>query len=85
MSEIARTTTTANEPLIQETEDWFDERLDIGALYRKYGRKVFPVHSTFFFGEMALFAFVILVVTGGYPLLAIARSARCGRTPRHSP
>lgn len=66
MSEIARTTTTANEPLIQETEDWFDERLDIGALYRKYGRKVFPVHSTFFFGEMALFAFVILVVTGGY-------------------
>ena len=36
------------------------------ALYRKYGRKAFPVHSSFFLGEMALFAFVILVLTGIY-------------------
>jgi cytochrome b-561 len=27
---------------------------------------VFPVHSTFFLGEMALFSFLILVVTGAY-------------------
>jgi cytochrome b-561 len=45
---------------------WLDERLDLTAFMRKYGRKVFPVHSTFFFGEMALFAFVILVATGVY-------------------
>src|SRR5215213_5455848 len=45
---------------------WLDERLGIGALYRKYGRKAFPVHSSFFLGEMALFAFVILVLTGIY-------------------
>jgi cytochrome b-561 len=45
---------------------WLDERLGIQAFYRKYGRKAFPVHSTFFFGEMALFAFVILVLTGIY-------------------
>jgi cytochrome b-561 len=45
---------------------WFDERLGIGAFYRKYGRKAFPVHSTFFFGEMAAFSFVILVATGVY-------------------
>ena len=45
---------------------WLDERLGLGALYRKYGRKAFPVHSTFFLGEMALFAFVILVLTGIY-------------------
>ena len=46
--------------------NWLDERLGIGGLYRKYGRKAFPVHSSFFFGEMALFAFVILVLTGIY-------------------
>lgn len=45
---------------------WFDDRLGIAAFYRKYGRKVFPVHSTFFFGEMAMFSFVILVLTGIY-------------------
>src|SRR5436305_848464 len=45
---------------------WLDERLDLRAFHRKYGRKVFPVHSTFFLGEMALFSFVILVLTGAY-------------------
>src|SRR5919112_3619004 len=45
---------------------WLDARLGIGALYRKYGRKAFPVHSSFFLGEMALFAFVILILTGIY-------------------
>jgi cytochrome b-561 len=45
---------------------WLEERLGISALYRKYGRKAFPVHSSFFLGEMALFAFVILVLTGIY-------------------
>jgi cytochrome b-561 len=45
---------------------WLDDRLSLGALYRKYGRKAFPVHSSFFLGEMALFAFIILVVTGIY-------------------
>ena len=45
---------------------WLDERLGTRAFYHKYGRKAFPVHSTFFFGEMAAFSFVILVVTGIY-------------------
>jgi len=45
---------------------WLNERLDLSAFYQKYGRKAFPVHSTFFLGEMALFAFVILVLTGIY-------------------
>ncbi|HET8522779.1 MAG TPA: cytochrome bc complex cytochrome b subunit [Thermomicrobiales bacterium] len=45
---------------------WLDERLDLSAFMRKYGRKVFPVHATFFLGEMALFSFIILVLTGVY-------------------
>ena len=43
---------------------WFDERLGIKAFYEKFGRKAFPVHSTYFFGEMAVFCFIILVLTG---------------------
>ena len=45
---------------------WLDERLGIRAFYEKFGRKAFPVHHTFFFGEMALFSFIILVLTGIY-------------------
>ncbi|MDF3016421.1 MAG: ubiquinol-cytochrome reductase, cytochrome subunit, partial [Thermomicrobiales bacterium] len=53
-------------PRSERGRRWLDERLSISALYRKYGRKAFPVHSSFFLGEMALFAFVILVLTGIY-------------------
>ncbi|HEV2109074.1 MAG TPA: cytochrome bc complex cytochrome b subunit [Thermomicrobiales bacterium] len=45
---------------------WLDERLGVHAFHRKYGRKAFPVHTTFFFGEMAAFSFLILVATGIY-------------------
>jgi len=45
---------------------WFEERLQLSALQTKYGRKAFPVHSTFFLGEMAAISFLILVLTGVY-------------------
>src|SRR5216684_5070283 len=45
---------------------WLEERLQLSALQAKYGRKAFPVHSTFFLGEMAAISFLILVVTGIY-------------------
>jgi cytochrome b-561 len=45
---------------------WWNERLHLDRLREKYLRKAFPVHSTFFLGEIALFAFVILVLTGIY-------------------
>lgn len=45
---------------------WLEERLDLHAFHVKYGRKVFPVHHTFFLGEIAAFSFLILVITGVY-------------------
>ena len=45
---------------------WLEERLQLSALQDKYGRKAFPVHSTFFLGEMAAISFGILVLTGIY-------------------
>ncbi len=50
----------------QRMADWVEERVGLAAFNRKYGRKAFPVHTTFFLGEMALFSFVILVLTGAY-------------------
>jgi cytochrome b-561 len=58
--------TASGPPRSDRVRSWLDERLGIGAFNRKYGRKAFPVHASFFLGEMALFAFVILVLTGIY-------------------
>jgi cytochrome b-561 len=43
---------------------WLDERLDITGLNKKLLRKAFPVHHTFFLGEVTLFSFITLILTG---------------------
>ncbi len=54
---------------------WLDERLALERFRAKYLGKPFPVHSTFFLGEIALFCFVILVATGLYLALFYEPSA----------
>jgi len=58
----ASNSTSARPPRV----GWLEDRLQLSALKATYGRKAFPVHSTFFLGEMAAICFVILVVTGVY-------------------
>lgn len=55
---------------------WFDERLEFGRLYRKLFRKSFPVHHSFFLGEISLFAFITLVLTGFFLMLNYEPSTR---------
>ncbi len=43
---------------------WLDERLGLGGLTKKQLRKVFPDHWSFMLGEIALWSFVILLLTG---------------------
>ncbi len=43
---------------------WLEERLDLDRLQRTYGRKAFPVHHSYYLGELALTAFITLVLTG---------------------
>lgn len=43
---------------------WVDERVGAGHWARKALKKVFPDHWSFLLGEIALFAFVILLATG---------------------
>ncbi len=55
---------------------WLNERLDLERFKEKYLSKVFPVHPTYFFGEIALFSFVILVLTGVYLLFSYTPSSQ---------
>ncbi|MFB6253839.1 MAG: cytochrome bc complex cytochrome b subunit [Halobacteriaceae archaeon] len=41
-----------------------DSRLELRDLIDKFGEKAFPVHSSFYLGELALFSFIGLVTTG---------------------
>ncbi len=54
---------------------WLDERLALDRFRAKYLGKPFPVHSSFFLGEIALFCFAILVATGLYLALFYEPSA----------
>src|SRR5207237_6456988 len=43
---------------------WFDERLGAASFARRTLNKVFPDHWSFMLGEIALYCFIILVLTG---------------------
>jgi len=43
---------------------WLDERVGLAGLVRKNVRKVFPDHWSFMLGEIALWSFVVLLLTG---------------------
>jgi cytochrome b-561 len=55
---------------------WWEERLKLSHFKEKYLAKAFPVHPTFFLGEIALFSFVLLVITGIYLALFYEPSVR---------
>jgi ubiquinol-cytochrome c reductase cytochrome b subunit len=50
--------------MIKRLFDWFDERLGAASFARRSLRKVFPDHWSFMLGEIALYCFIILVLTG---------------------
>jgi ubiquinol-cytochrome c reductase cytochrome b subunit len=50
--------------VIERMFRWFDQRLGAASFARKSLRKIFPDHWSFMLGEIALYSFVILVVTG---------------------
>ncbi len=45
---------------------WFDDRLHVSRFVRSSLDKIFPDHWSFMLGEVALYSFVVLVVTGVY-------------------
>ncbi|ATL32000.1 cytochrome b [Streptomyces formicae] len=50
----------------ERVADWADGRLGINALAKSQMRKIFPDHWSFMFGEICLYSFLILILTGTY-------------------
>jgi quinol---cytochrome-c reductase cytochrome b subunit len=58
------TTSTASRARSGGPVEWIDERVGLGGLAKKQLRKVFPDHWSFLLGEIALWSFVVLLLTG---------------------
>ena len=52
--------------VVQRTNRWFDERLGLSRFVRTALNKVFPDHWSFMLGEIALYSFLLLLLTGIY-------------------
>ncbi|MDJ0462732.1 cytochrome bc complex cytochrome b subunit [Streptomyces sp. H27-C3] len=50
----------------ERVADWADGRLGIHTLAKSQMRKIFPDHWSFMFGEICLYSFLILILTGVY-------------------
>ena len=61
--------------------NWADERLGLGTAMKKHIRKVFPDHWSFMLGEIALWSFVVLLLTGVFLTLWFAPQHGRGRVP----
>jgi ubiquinol-cytochrome c reductase cytochrome b subunit len=48
------------------TGNWLDERLGASKVVKEFSRKVFPDHWSFMLGEIALYSFVILLLSGTF-------------------
>jgi ubiquinol-cytochrome c reductase cytochrome b subunit len=51
---------------VARTARLFDERLSLARVTRRAMNRVFPDHWSFMLGEIALYSFVVLVITGTY-------------------
>src|SRR5215218_7414238 len=56
--------TTGKRSPLGAVANYADERLGLATVARKQVRKVFPDHWSFMLGEIALWSFVVLLVTG---------------------
>ena len=64
--------------MIRRVANWFDDRTGAASFVRSSLNKVFPDHWSFMLGEIALYTFVILVLTGTF--LSLFFDASLGET-----
>lgn len=63
--------------------DYLDQRTNIGTVVKNFARKVFPDHWSFLLGEIALYSFVVLLISGFFLTMFFVPSM--GLTTYHGP
>jgi ubiquinol-cytochrome c reductase cytochrome b subunit len=75
------TTTTPSK--VAGAADYLDQRTNIGTVVKNFARKVFPDHWSFLLGEIALYSFVVLLISGFFLTMFFVPSM--GLTTYHGP
>src|SRR3954464_3117612 len=52
--------------IIGGVANYIDERTSISGLVKEVGRKIFPDHWSFMLGEVALYSFVVVLLSGPF-------------------
>jgi ubiquinol-cytochrome c reductase cytochrome b subunit len=52
--------------VVEKGYDWVDDRLTTSSFLKRNARKIFPDHWSFMLGEVALYSFIVLLLTGVY-------------------
>ena len=57
---------TVQEPQtgLGKAANYLDERLTVGSFTKFFGRKIFPDHWSFMLGEVAMWSFIVVIITG---------------------
>jgi ubiquinol-cytochrome c reductase cytochrome b subunit len=48
------------------TANYVDERVGVAGILKEFGRKIFPDHWSFMLGEVALYSFLVLLLSGTF-------------------
>jgi ubiquinol-cytochrome c reductase cytochrome b subunit len=59
-------TTAKKQGFLAERANFLDERVGVAGILKEFGRKVFPDHWSFMLGEVALYSFVVLLLSGTF-------------------
>ena len=51
---------------LAERANYLDERVGVAGILKEFGRKVFPDHWSFMLGEVALYSFLVLLLSGTF-------------------
>jgi ubiquinol-cytochrome c reductase cytochrome b subunit len=62
----SQTESTKGTRLIGAAANYIDERTSISGLVKEVGRKIFPDHWSFMLGEVALYSFVVILLSGTF-------------------
>ena len=66
MTTTVKETNNKKSGALASTANYLDERVGVGGILKEFGRKVFPDHWSFMLGEVALYSFVILLISGTF-------------------
>jgi len=60
------TATPKKNGFLAGTANYMDERVGVAGILKEFGRKIFPDHWSFMLGEVALYSFLVLLLSGTF-------------------